>query len=177
MPQVTIVVGNPKVGSRTREVAEGLARQLIEPGSTEVRMIELAEYSAELFDWESERVKEAVAAVGSSDLVIFASPTFKAGYTGLLKAFLDRFSANGLAGIVAIPVHTGATSGHSMAANHILGPLLTELGALVPGRGLYVSIAELENADQLTRSAADQYRRNLERASTLVAVHPASSFV
>lgn len=30
-------------------------------------------------------------------------------YTGLLKAFLDPYPANGLKGVTAIPVYTGAT--------------------------------------------------------------------
>jgi len=32
----------------------------------------------------------------------------KASYTGMLKAFFDRYGNNGLAGVTAVPVMTGA---------------------------------------------------------------------
>ena len=64
------------------------------------------------------------ASVAESDLVVFASPTYKATYTGLLKAFLDRYPANGLAGVTAIPVHTGADYSHAMGPTYNLAPLL-----------------------------------------------------
>lgn len=168
MSKVIIVVGNPSRESRTRRVAEILVDELIGPGRAEVEVIELADYASELFAHDSERVSAAVAAVGSSDLVVFASPTYKAGYTGLLKAFLDRFSGNGLAGVVAIPAHTGATQGHSMAATHVLGPLLSELGALVPGRGFYLAMTDLDQLDEIAAQAAAAYAVNLRRVLTLV---------
>lgn len=168
MSKVMIVVGNPSRESRTRRVAEVLVQHLVAPGSAEIDVIELADYADELFSYESERVTAAVAAVGSSDLVVFASPTYKAGYTGLLKAFLDRFSGNGLAGVVAIPAHTGATAGHSMSATHVLGPLLSELGALVPGRGFYLAMTDLDQLDEIAAQAAAAYADNLRTAVSLV---------
>jgi FMN reductase len=39
--------------------------------------------------------------IAASDIAIFASPTYKASDTGMLKAFLDRYGSNGLAGVVA----------------------------------------------------------------------------
>jgi FMN reductase len=70
---------------------------------------------------------------------VFASPTYKAAYTGMLKAFLDRYGANGLAGSVAVPVMTGGWAGHLLAVEVHLRPVLIELGAVVPARGLYIT--------------------------------------
>ena len=61
----------------------------------------------------------------------------------MLKAFLDRYGGNGLAGTIAVPVMTGGWAGHSLAVEVHLRPVLVELGATVPARGLYVTEPEL----------------------------------
>lgn len=87
-----------------------------------------------------------------SDFALFASPTYKATYTGLLKAFLDRYPANGLQGIAAACLVTGAGAGHSMAPTTSLLPLLVELGASVPVRGVYFSTTQMDQIDDLIAS-------------------------
>jgi len=107
-------------------------------GEAERLVVDLATLGASLLDWEAAEVSELNAAVAASDLVIVASPTYKATYTGLLKLFLDRYGNNGLAGTVAVPVMTGAAPIHALAPEVSLRPLLVELGASVPTRGLFV---------------------------------------
>ena len=80
--------------------------------------------------------------VGAADLVVVASPTYKAAYTGLLKLFLDRFAGGtGLSGL-AVPLMLGGSPAHSLAPELTLRPVLTEIGGTVPGRGLYVVDAQ-----------------------------------
>src|ERR1700755_1925287 len=98
--KVSVVVGNPKPQSRTLKVATTLVEHLLAPGSYDLTVIDLAEHEGEIFSWPSEKLAALNAQVAESDLVVFASPTYKATYTGLLKAFLDRYPANGLAGVV-----------------------------------------------------------------------------
>ena len=133
---ISVVVGNPKPGSRTlgvaTAVAEAVRTTLGETG--EPAVIDLATFGPELLEWESPRVAEALRAVASSSVAVVASPTYKATYTGLLKVFLDRYGSNGLAGVVAIPVMTGAAPIHALAPEVHLRPLLVELGASVPTR-------------------------------------------
>ncbi|NDL56496.1 NADPH-dependent FMN reductase [Phytoactinopolyspora mesophila] len=146
---VTVVVGNPKPMSRTREIAERVVDKVLQPGTYTCTVIDLADYADEIFRWPSQRLDALNNAVADSDLVVVASPTYKAAYTGLLKAFLDRYSSNALAGVVVIPVHTGADLSHSMAPTVTLAPLLMELGAVVPGRGLYIPISEWARGGQV----------------------------
>ncbi|WES62828.1 NAD(P)H-dependent oxidoreductase [Microbacter sp. GSS18] len=159
--KVMVVVGNPKPASRTRKVAEFLVEKLLTPGSYELEVIDLAEYTGEIFAWPSEKMSALNAAVAESDLVVFASPTYKATYTGLLKAFLDRYPANGLAGVTAIPVHTGADFTHAMGPTFTLSPLLVELGATVPGRGFYLALSQMDKLDEVVEAAAAEYTANL----------------
>lgn len=72
-------------------------------------------------------------------MAIFASPTFKASYSGLLKLFLDQFdTSTGLEGVVAVPLMLGAGPGHQLAPELHLRPVLTELGASTPASALYL---------------------------------------
>jgi len=131
-----IVVGNPKPASRTLEAALYVARDL--GGAEPELVVDLATVGPDLLDWSSVVVADLVASVGEADLVVVASPTYKGSYTGLLKLFLDRFAAGtGLTGL-AVPVMLGGSPAHALAPELLLRPVLTELGATVPGRGLFV---------------------------------------
>jgi len=165
--KVAVVVGNPKPRSRTRRVAEMLVEKLLSPGSFELEVVDLADHAGEIFAWPSERMAALNASVAQADLVVFASPTYKATYTGLLKAFLDRYPANGLAGVTAIPVHTGADFTHAMGPTVTLAPLLAELGATVPGRGFYLALSQMEHLDEVVGAAAAEYAANLRRLATV----------
>jgi FMN reductase len=161
--KVSIIVGNPKPQSRTLKVAQTLVEKLFEAGSYEVEVIDLAEHVDEIFAWPSEKMASLNASVAASDVAVFASPTYKATYTGLLKAFLDRYPASGLAGVTAIPVMTGADQTHSMGPTVNLAPLLVELGATVPGRGFYFVTGQMDHLDEVVQAAANEYAANLRR--------------
>jgi FMN reductase len=149
MTKIAVVTGNPKPGSRTHGVALAVADALAkETGESADRLVvDLADYAPRLFDWTDSELTALTAEVAAADIAIFASPTYKATYTGLLKAFLDRYQNNGLAGVTAVPVMTGGWPGHLLAVEVHLRPVLIELGATVPARGLYVTEPELADLD------------------------------
>jgi len=131
-----VVVGNPKPASRTLAAATYLVREAV--GAEPDLVVDLATVGGALLDWSDETVADLVRQVGEADLVVVASPTYKAAYTGLLKLFLDRFAGGtGLSGL-AVPLMLGGSPAHSLTAEHTLRPVLTEIGATVPGRGLFV---------------------------------------
>lgn len=131
-----VVVGNPKPASRTLTAATYVATQLT--GAEPDLVVDLATLGTAVLNWSDETVAGLVEQVGKADLVVFASPTYKAAYTGLLKLFLDRFAGGtGLSGL-AIPLMLGGSPAHSLAPELALRPVLTEIGGTVPGRGLYV---------------------------------------
>lgn len=139
----TVVVGNPKASSRTLAAAVELGHILsvaaagtapaAEPG-----VVDLAALGPHLFTWGHPDVAAAVATVMSADLLIVASPTYKAAPTGLLKAFLDQFARDALAGRATVPVMVGGAPDHALAVETLLRPVLVEIGASCPTRGLYL---------------------------------------
>lgn len=154
MLKTCALVGNPRKGSRTSTVAEAVVSRcetaLLADGERAERVtVELAELAGSLFDAQAPEVTEALGAVAGAELAVVASPTFKASYTGLLKSFLDRYGDDGLAGVVAVPVMVGNRADHALAPEVGLRPLLVELGASVPTRGLYLAEASLASLDEL----------------------------
>ncbi|MCR2765084.1 NAD(P)H-dependent oxidoreductase [Microbacterium sp. zg.B48] len=165
--RVSIVVGNPKPQSRTLAVTAELAQAIVGESDHSLRVIDLVEHVEQIFSWPSAEMAELNAAVAESDLVLFGSPTYKATYTGLLKAFLDRYPANGLQGVVAVPMQTGADLAHSLGPSFGLIPLLLELGAVVPGRGFYFVTGQMNTLGAQVRCAADEYRAQIARVAAL----------
>ena len=129
--KIVAVVGNPRAGSRTRLAAEavvaGIARLAESTAqAVETSTIDLADLASELFSYPSAAVDAALEAVRSSTVLVVASPTYKATYTGLLKVFLDRLPGGGLDGVVAVPMMLGG------APNHLLANLVERVSGPVP---------------------------------------------
>ena len=144
---VAVVVGNPKPASRTLDAATRVATRL--GGESPGVIIDVVDLGAGLLTWGDPAVNEAVAAVRQADAVVVGSPTYKASYTGVLKLFLDQFSAGWLNGVVAFPLMLGGAWTHALAPDVFLKPVLVELGAFCPMRGLYLLETDYESPDGL----------------------------
>ncbi|WP_242424210.1 NADPH-dependent FMN reductase, partial [Frankia sp. EI5c] len=144
MPQrrVLSVVGNPKPNSRTRAVAEAVAAQVAAafPAGVETvaEVIEVSALGPGLLGWGDPAVKEAVASMRTADVLVVATPTFKATYTGLLKLLLDQIGQGELAGVPTVPVLVAGAPEHALAVEVHLRPVLVEIGASCPTRGVFV---------------------------------------
>lgn len=146
---VAILCGNLRPNSRTLSVARWVRESVVDtleglglhaaPGET----VELAVLADDVFAANGRRrVAAALDAVTAADIVVVASPTYMATYSGLLKAVLDTSGRQAWSGIVALPVQVAATPRHALAVELHLRPLLVELGAIVPGPGLFVQESE-----------------------------------
>ncbi|MFV0257640.1 MAG: NADPH-dependent FMN reductase [Acidimicrobiales bacterium] len=136
---VHVVIGNPKPGGRTTRVAMAVAEILADmAGGLEPETVELGEHTATMFDWGDAVLGQLVSDIVEGDALVVASPTYKASFTGLLKAFLDRFPAGSLRGVVTVPVMLGGSERHSLAVDTQLRPVLVELGATMPTEGVYL---------------------------------------
>jgi FMN reductase len=131
-----VVCGNPKPKSRTLEAALFVAERLT--GSRPDLVLDLVDIGPHLLSWGDPTATAAVESVRACGLAVYASPTYKGTYTGLLKLFLDQVPTDGLAGTIAFPLMLGAAMGHAMAPDLLLKPVLVELGASCPARGLYL---------------------------------------
>ena len=149
---VAVVVGNPKPSSRTLDAARLLAERLT--GAPPNEVVDVITLGPGLLGWGDSKVAEAVDTVRAADVLIVASPTYKATYSGVLKLFLDQFATgDGLRGVVAIPFMLGAGPAHAMAPDLLLKPVLVELGATCPAPGLYLLDKSYADSPALTEFA------------------------
>lgn len=156
--RIVTVVGNPRPASRTHTLARTLASELSRALDAEPPVeVDLAELGAAVLDPEDERANAAIAEVLAGEVLVIASPTYKATYSGLLKAFLDRLGTGALAGSAAVPILLGGAPNHRLAVDVHFAPLLYELGARVPVRGLFVLEAEVTSFPETARQWAQAH--------------------
>jgi FMN reductase len=142
---VLAVIGNPRPESRTHALARTLASALAGALNAELgEEADLAALGTRVLDFEDPTAAAAVQRVVDADVLVLSSPTYKATYSGLLKAFLDRVGTGALAGAAAVPILLGGAPNHTLAVNVHFTPLLVELGAVVPAGGLFVLESDVD---------------------------------
>ena len=141
MPSTTAVAisGSPRAPSKSKTLAQALLDALAR-GGCETRLIDLATLPAEalLARSSAPEVDDAIAAVGDARVVVAATPTYRALYTGLLKAFFDLMPQGHLAGKLCVPVQTAGVRDHALAVEYGLRPLFVSLDGL-PLAGIYAT--------------------------------------
>lgn len=150
MTILTTLVANPRPGSRTHGLAALVAERVAGAiGGAQLQTVDLAALAPQLLEPGDHAVAAAREQVAGSDLLIVATPVYKATYTGLLKVFLDGYGPAALARVTAVGVVVSAAPAHLLATDIHLRSLLVELGAAVPAAGLGVTEAQLPEADAL----------------------------
>lgn len=175
--RIVTVVGNPKAGSRTltaaTTLASGVAEGLRDVGDFDpvvAEPIDLAVIADGLLaPWRlSPAAAQAVDSARSAAVLVLATPTYKASYTGLLKLFLDAFPAGSLSTAVVLPLTVAGGPGHRPLADLHLRPVLSELGAAVPTPSLLLEEAELATLPPIVEDFLDRHAAVL--AATVAAL-------
>lgn len=120
-------------------------------------------------DTDAPLVRDAIEAVHGADLVIVATPIYKAAYSGLLKAFLDLLPQDALRGKTVLPLATGGSLAHLLALDYALKPVLAALGARDILDGVFASDAQLAPLPDGGYAPDDALLARLERALEPVA--------
>jgi FMN reductase len=162
---VVALLGNPVPGSRTRLVASVVADGLVTGTGAVPQIVDLADLGAALHSPGDERVRRSREAVHGARVLVVATPVYKAGYTGLLKLFLDGLDSTDLESTVVVPVVLSASSAHGALADLQLRLVLQALGALLPVPSFIVEEHHLDNLPQYV----DAWQRRFGPAVAAVA--------
>jgi FMN reductase len=136
---IAIITGSPSKSSRTSGLAALVEKRLASFGFR-TRTIHVRELPAEALlhaKADDKDLADALTAVAHADGVVITSPTYKAAYTGVLKAFIDLFPQFGLRGKVVLPFLTGGTLAHVLALDYGLKPVLQSLDPKQTVAGLF----------------------------------------
>ena len=136
--------GSPNTSSRSRALLELALAALERQGAGPGRLVDLATLPSDglLARRQDAVVSDAIQSVVDAVIVVVSTPIYRATYSGLLKVFFDLLRQDALARKVAIPIATGGGSGHLLAVDHGLRPLLASVGALVVATGVYGTDAQ-----------------------------------
>ncbi|GGK42407.1 oxidoreductase [Micrococcus flavus] len=134
---IAVVSGGIGEPSQTRMLADALADAATAGLSghgivPEVHTLPLRELSVDIGQGmvttaKSEPLLAALRQVEQADAVIAVSPTFKASYSGLFKAFFDLLEEESLAGVPVLLGATGGTARHSLMIDQAMRPLFAYL--------------------------------------------------
>jgi FMN reductase len=167
---VVAVSGNPRPGSRTLAAARSLGVRVaahIDPEAPgDVTTIDLATLAGELLAPEHPAADAAREQVAAATVAVVATPVYKASYTGLLKAFLDLYGPDGLAGVVVVPLVVSGNPAHALVGEVHLRPVLVELGATVPTRSFAVTEPQLADLGPVVDAWVAREGEALRRAVT-----------
>jgi FMN reductase len=148
--RIVAMSGSPSVESKTARLADYVVRMLQARGATatHVRISELDTTALVMANTTETSVASAIATVDDAHGVIFATPVFKAAYSGLLKVFLDLLPQYALAGKAVLPLATGGSPAHVLAIDYGLRPVLSSMGARHIVQGFYAVGSQIEMKDE-----------------------------
>lgn len=125
------ILGSPSVTSRSGTLLLGAQASLQDMASS-LHTIQVRDLPAEALmhaHLDHPLVRQALHAVHEAQVVLVATPIYKAAYSGLLKAFLDLLPQDGLRDKTIVPLATGGSIAHLLALDYALKPVLSALGA------------------------------------------------
>jgi FMN reductase len=105
------------------------------------------------------RLRQAIDALGAADGLVVSTPVYKAGASGLFKAFFDLLDNDLLIGKPVILAATAGTARHALVADDQLRPLFAYLRALPVPTSLFA--APEDWADPALNQRADRAAREL----------------
>jgi len=135
------------------------AAKVVEPG-LEIDLVNLADVRIAFADGRApdaygDDTAAVVKRTAAADIVVLASPVYRASFTGALKNLLDHLPVEALMGKPCGIVAMGATAHHFLGVEWHLRDVLTWFGAIVPPTGVYLSSADFSDGNLVDHASAD----------------------
>ena len=159
---VVAVSGSLQRPSRTLALVEHLLELIGDAIPIQTRLIELGVVGPDLAgalarSRLSPAAESAVAAVEQADLLVVASPVYRASYSGLFKHFFDFVHHDALVDIPVLLAATGGSDRHALVIDHQLRPLFSFFQARTLPIGVYATdkdFVDYHVADEALRQRA-----------------------
>jgi FMN reductase len=142
---VLLIAGSPSEQSRSATLLDGVQQRLSARGAHVERLHirDLSPQALILADVGHRSISHAIGRVAKADVVVVATPVYKAAYSGVLKVFLDLLPQTALQGKTVLPLATGGSANHMLAVDYALRPVLQSLGARHILSGIYATDAQV----------------------------------
>lgn len=183
---VLLVAGSPSEKSRSAALLDGVQQRLRQRGAyvERLQIRDLSPQALILADFGHRSISQAIGRVAAADVLVVATPVYKAAYSGVLKVFLDLLSQTALEGKTVLPLATGGSPHHMLALDYALRPVLQSLGAKHILPGIYATDAQVTVSAEGAYVIGDEIGARLDHAvNTLITetlrpvLAPAGKFV
>ena len=167
--KVVAVSGSVQHPSRTLVLLQALVDRLAQQLPIELRLIELAKVGpqfAGVLHREAlpAAVQDDLQAIESADLLIAASPVYRASYTGLFKHLFDFVHHEALKSVPVLLAATGGSDRHALIIDHQLRPLFGFFQALSLPVGVYASETDFTQYQISSAQVLERIERAIESA-------------
>jgi FMN reductase len=136
-----------------------IAAKVLEP-ALEIDLVNLADVHIEFADGRApdsygDDTALVVKRIVVADIVVLASPVYRASFTGALKNLLDHLPVEALMGKPCGIIAMGATAHHYLGVEWHLRDVLTWFGAIVAPTGVYLSSSDFIDGNLVDSASAD----------------------
>jgi FMN reductase len=172
--RVAAVSGSLHSPSKTTTLVTELLNALARQRTIQVDLIELSE-TGPLFagvlrrDQLSESAEQQLLAIEGADLLVVATPVYRASYTGLFKHFFDFVDQYALVDKPVLLAATGGSDRHALIIEHQLRPLFGFFQALTLPIGVYAKDSEFADYTICDDDLLERIERAISRGLPLLA--------
>lgn len=162
--------------SRTTALVREILLRLEASTGSPTRLIEFIDAAPVLFGALTPaalagEAKALVNAVESADLLVVASPVYRASYSGAFKHLFDLVHHAKFAGKPVILAATGGTPLHGLVTEHQLRPLFGFLNTLTLPTTVYAVESDFVDHKLTSRKVIERIERVVEEARTQLSLH------
>jgi FMN reductase len=143
---VLLIGGSPSASSRSNALLSELSAQLTQHGLRALQL-NVRDFPAEELLYgrvEHPPIADFLRQVSAAKALVFATPVYKAVYSGALKLIVDLIAPDGLAGKAVLGVATGKLAAHGVSVERAFSGLFEFFRGSRPLPTLFVADAELE---------------------------------
>lgn len=159
--KVVVVNGSPNARSKTMGLADLVTGHLASLLSIKVHRVDVYALGtgfteARAREEVSPDVEEELARVEAADVIVAATPVYRASYSGMFKHFFDLVDQYGIANTPVILVATGGSDRHALVIEHAMRPLFGFFQANTLPVGYYANAGDFDGTSVLN---AEVYSR------------------
>jgi len=171
--KVTAVSGSYKLPSRTAALVQAITQKLGQQIPIDLHVVELSEIAGSLvasYDPKAlpVKVQQDIQAIETADLLVVATPVYRASYGGLFKHLFDLVHLEALVDVPVLLAATGGTERHALIIDHQLRPLFSFFQAVTLPIGVYAVEADFENYQIKSEAVKARIELAVERALPLL---------
>lgn len=130
MAKITIISGSPNISSRLNGLIQYMREQLSKKGHSTalIDVIDLPPEDLVYAKFNSPAILAAHELVEEADVIIVASPVYKASFTGVLKSYIDLLPHKAFSGKAILPIFIAGSDSHLLTIDYALKPVLASMG-------------------------------------------------